>query len=345
MDHSSGMCDMCFVRILFWITSLNYLVTRHSLAQCDGCSSGGTSGSYLGGTNDCWDLIPSAIYACRGSWSVPGLKSKGDNTASQLCDSDSGYEICGISQEMEDLGLTTDICGSIDNNEFFASKQSTIGYNYCTDYVNNTNDIMGCSALNSSNGVNNAITTSYRDCGVLIASLSNYDLDFSNHSWLFAYDHTNELNDVVLTNKKYGGVLCCKQEITIQSTTTTTSIPASIPTSIPTSIAMATTTTARSIVTTGIAGEINASIDSYPGGIHHDKTGDVISFLESDNGIVIVIGVGLVILVLIMIIICVCYKNRKLRQQHAQQNIAANIRKSIGKKVVYREIADDNDGI
>jgi len=177
--------------------------------ECVGCSADG-----LANGDSCYKLTPNSdnIFACRGTF-----ENGMNNEAESICNQ--GYHICESAIEARNLGLTYPQCSSVGNNEMYFSKESSMGSWNCNSEhnTNGVNDIWGCGGndgmrksifdrkckqntkqecYNTFNTACSSVLGDYYDNGRLIL-----DLDVNPN---------DELNNIALKDKNYGGVLCCK---------------------------------------------------------------------------------------------------------------------------------------
>ena len=154
-------------------------------------------------------VIPDAIYACSGTWSLGSGGVYGDEAAA-LCNN--GYHICRNAGEVEDLGLTEAMCNAITSSDtvFFGTLETSNGYGQCytegDDLDPNDfemNDIWGC-ATTTAPGI------SQPGCGVLEGFLMHTDWNHWTLGSEAGYDPDHyEARLYALTDPSSGGVLCC----------------------------------------------------------------------------------------------------------------------------------------
>jgi len=169
-----------------------------------------------------FDVIEGKISACPGK--IDGGGSHGASAAS-LCGA--SYDVCESAMYAAQLGLTEQICHDpsifTDENQFFATKETSAGYARCYSgqnqkYVpgqNDANDIWGCGHP----GAESKLGVRRFPCKVGGQSVMGFMLgggrgvegygDWKHRDTEGSTAH--EATRMSLTNARSGGVLCCRK--------------------------------------------------------------------------------------------------------------------------------------
>lgn len=192
--------------------------------DCHGCAGGGVDDG-----EDCYDFINTSVYACRGTF-TGGME---DETTESICNKNGGYAVCSSAYEASFHGLTAELCNSIPSDEIYFAQETSNDEGECyTDYPetgNKTgyrNDVYGC-------GGTNIDLCSSVDCNSTLTSYCDYKSSLSINYLNLGNDSNYEYENVEITDKTRGGVLCCQSQIS-QDTTSPTAVPTEAPTKAPT---------------------------------------------------------------------------------------------------------------
>ena len=164
------------------------------------------------------------MYACDGTFSG-GME---DSSTEAICNIDDGYHVCRSAIEAYKDGLTYSACSSLPGDSMYFAQETSNAeaacYSDSTDNLNKTtgqrNDIWGCG------GTDFYGCRSDHPC---YSTLSTFCTGYVDNPGIYlGSDDAYEYDNVEITNKSRGGVLCCP-------TSTPTDIPTTIPTMIPSS--------------------------------------------------------------------------------------------------------------
>lgn len=301
--------------------------------DCNGCSGDGTDGGI-----DCYDMGIN-VYACRGTFSN-GME---DSSTLSICNTDQGYNVCRSARDAASSGLTSTLCGNLPGDELYFSQETSPGSGKCyTDHPELGNKTTGvrndvwCCGGSSLCHITPCYSTLTRYCG-------------SGHSgtgFSLGSDGYYEYDYVEITNRSRGGVLCCKTDNTITTTSTTTStitetsetpsivasgIPTMLPTLFPTDNPSRNPTENPSAATSAVPTEVVSTLmmtkSRAPTTSPHGKDGeDVDLFGDVVNrfGLIVTVGscfgVFVCCLLIIGMFIC-CYKKKKNVHKKSNKNM------------------------
>ena len=146
------------------------------------------------------EFVANQVYGCNGAF------SGGMGGAAPLCDV--GYDICDSVTTLTNLGLTSQQCGGLpDDDTFFAANVGGSGGLTCS--ISGTDGVFGCAknVVSSNDDITEQeFGNSFSQCGPLVAALTSSSIQ-PGSEW-FISNSNDELNTINHTGSM-GGVLCC----------------------------------------------------------------------------------------------------------------------------------------
>ena len=141
-----------------------------------------------------------------------------DSSTTSICNINDGYKICSDAFEASSYGLTNTSCNSLPNDEIYFTQETSAGGAQCyTDYPSTgnkndgpRNDVWGCGGISICHPNN---------CYSTLTTMCNNWVNLEGFS--MGSDNEYEYDNVEITNRSRGGVLCCPSG---------TKIPTTIPT-------------------------------------------------------------------------------------------------------------------